>query len=162
MARVGDADSSFVFELSAPTAEDLRREFEDITRHLPQETEVERLEVKRIGQQKFREGLMYRWNCRCPLTGIEDSELLTASHIKPWRDSDNDERLDPDNGFLFSALWDAAFDRGLVTFGDDGEPRFSDGLSDRACKQLRWKRALQLTNRNREYLVWHRERVFQR
>lgn len=55
------------------------------------------------------------------LTGISDTALLRASHIIPWKDCASDrERLDVHNGLLLSALWDAAFDRGLVTFGDDG------------------------------------------
>ena len=39
------------------------------------------------------------------------------------------ERLDVHNGLLLSALWDAAFDRGLVTFDDEGRPVFSSSLT---------------------------------
>jgi hypothetical protein len=73
------------------------------------------LVVQRIGQGIFRARLMdYRQGC-CPLTGISDPALLRASHIIPWADCESDaERLDVHNGLLLSALWDAAFDAGLV------------------------------------------------
>ena len=54
------------------------------TATLPRMTEAERLVVRRIGQQTFREALMQYWNGRCPLTGITDPALLRASHIIPW------------------------------------------------------------------------------
>ena len=64
------------------------------------------------------------WEGRCSLSGIADRALLRASHIVPWADCDSDAvRLDVHNGLLLSALWDAAFDRGLVTFDDEGVPQ---------------------------------------
>ncbi len=57
-----------------------------------------------------------------PLTEIADPALLRASHIVPWAECDDDaQRLDVHNGLLLSALWDAAFDAGRVSFADDGE-----------------------------------------
>ena len=75
-------------------------------------------------------------NSRCPLTGITDPALLRASHIVPWSDCDDEQRLDVHNGLLLSALWDAAFDQGLVSFADDGAPLFGPKLSDTARKTL--------------------------
>jgi predicted restriction endonuclease len=64
---------------------------------------------------------MRTWNARCQLTSITDPDLLKASHIKPWANCTTvEERLDPMNGLLLSALWDAAFDRGLISFSDSG------------------------------------------
>src|ERR1039457_884427 len=84
-------------------------------------TESERLIVQRIGQGIFREALLKYWNGSCPLTGIRDAALLRASHIVPWAECETDAlRLDVHNGLLLSALWDAAFDAGLVSFGDGG------------------------------------------
>jgi hypothetical protein len=90
------------------------------TAGLPQTTEVERLVVQRIGQDIFRAALMDYWGGRCPMTGITDPALLRASHIMPWSDCDDAQRLDVHNGLLLSALWDAAFDAGLVSFANDG------------------------------------------
>jgi hypothetical protein len=55
--------------------------------------------------------------------------LPRASHIVPWSDCDDVQRLDVHNGLLLSALWDAAFDKGLVSFNDDGTVRASSSLS---------------------------------
>lgn len=89
---------------------------------LPRTTEVERLVVQRVGQDIFRDALMKYWNGRCPMTGIADPALLRASHIVPWSECDDDaHRFDVHNGLLLSALWDAAFDAGLVSFSDNGD-----------------------------------------
>jgi hypothetical protein len=132
--------------------------FLDKTRNLPRTTEAERLVLQRIGQDIFREGLMTYWGGRCPLTGISEPALLRASHIKPWAPCENDsERPDVHNGLLFSALWDAAFDKGLVTFEDDGTPCFASGLSAEARAALLWSAPLRLTAQHRAQLAWHRE-----
>jgi hypothetical protein len=51
-------------------------------------------------------------------------------HIVPWSDCNDEQRLDVHNGLLLSALWDAAFDQGLVSFGDDGKPCVSPSLGE--------------------------------
>jgi beta-phosphoglucomutase-like phosphatase (HAD superfamily) len=63
------------------------------------------------------------------------------------------------NGLLLSALWDAAFDRALVTFDDAGEPEFSPALSDQARAELRWSAPIPLTDEHRRRLARHRERA---
>jgi hypothetical protein len=99
------------------------------TAGLPQTTEVERLVVQRIGQDIFRAALMDYWEARCPITGITDPALLRASHIVPWAECDDAQRLDVHNGLLLSALWDAAFDAGLLSLADDGAVLVNPGLS---------------------------------
>lgn len=132
-------------------------------RKMPSQTEVERLAIQRVGQDIFRDRLLTYWDRRCPLTGIVEPELLRASHIRAWKDCETDaERLNVHNGLLLSALWDAAFDRGLVTFEDDGRPRFAPSLSQTAHAQLRWNVPIALNDQHRLRLVWHRERVFDR
>ena len=79
-----------------------------------------RLVIQRIGQDVFRQALMDYWGGRCPLTGITEPALLRAPHIIPWADCTDAQRLDVHNWLLLSALWDAAFDQGLVSFADDG------------------------------------------
>lgn len=97
---------------------------------LPRTTEAERLVVQRVGQDIFREALLEYWDGRCPLTGISDPALLRASHIVRWADCDDDaQRLDVYNGLLLSALWDAAFDAGRVSFADTGEVLLHPDLS---------------------------------
>jgi len=132
-------------------------------KNLPQSTQAERMVAQRIGQDIFRDRLLEDWK-HCPLTGITDNALLRASHIKPWKDCNDDQRLDKNNGLLLSALWDAAFDRGLVTFGDDGKPRFARSISRTAREKLghtqQQRIPLNSVKERRSYLAWHREHVF--
>jgi hypothetical protein len=119
-----------LFQLARSLPPEPLVEFEAKTHNLPRATEAERLVVMRVGQEIFRDSLMQYWNGRCPLTGIEEPALLRASHIVPWAACESDaERLDVHNGLLLSALWDAAFDKGLVSFTDDGSPLASPQLS---------------------------------
>lgn len=149
-----------IYQLAASLPDAPLREFETKTRHLPTTTDIERLVVQRVGQDIFRASLVEYWQGRCPLTGITDPALLRASHIVPWAECESDaERLDVHNGFLLSALWDAAFDRALVTFDDSGRPQFSPRLSDQARDELRWHLDIPLTDGHRRRLAHHRQRM---
>lgn len=149
-----------LYGLAASLPDRPLRRFQSKIRDLPCSTEAERLVVQRIGQHIFRESLVDYWQGRCPLTGITDPALLRASHIIPWSECESDaDRLDVHNGLLLSALWDAAFDRGLVTFGDDGMPEFSPDLSERGRNELRWHSQIPLTDDHRSRLAQHRARM---
>jgi hypothetical protein len=134
--------------------------FRKRTANLPSNTETERLTVVRIGQNIFRDALLEYWNGRCPLSGITDPALLRASHIVPWAECESDElRLDVHNGLLLSALWDCAFDSGLISFSDVGVVLRSDSLSDAAALSLRIDSASAitgLTDLHRQNLKRHR------
>ena len=125
-----------IFELSRSLPSAPLERFQEKTRSLPQTTEAERLVIQRIGQDIFRDALVEYWGGRCPLTGITDAALLRASHIVPWADCSDEQRLDVHNGLLLSALWDAAFDQGLVSFADDGNPLANRLLSETARRTL--------------------------
>lgn len=101
-------------------------------------TEALRMQVCRVGQGSFRRQLDERWQGKCPLTGIADRELLRAAHVVPWNRCESDaERRSVDNGLLLSALWDAAFDRGLVAFDDDGVALFAARMGGKTERALR-------------------------
>lgn len=74
----------------------------------------------RVGQGKFRADVAALWGKGevCALTGMDVPELLVASHIRPWRDSSDEERLDSCNGLLLAAHVDKAFDRCLLSFSE--------------------------------------------
>ena len=95
----------------------------------------------RIGQGKFRENLIALWG-KCAITGFEKKDLLVASHIKPWRNSNNKERIDPYNGLLFTPNIDKLFDRGYISFDDKGMIIFSKLLSDEDIIKLNIKKDL--------------------
>jgi hypothetical protein len=137
------------------------KEFLAKTKSIPRSTEAERLVVQRVGQDIFRQALLKYWDARCPLTGITDPALLRASHIVPWAECETDAlRLDVHNGLLLSALWDAAFDAGLVSFNDEGRILRSPALTAAAAGQLNIHADVQLklTDAHRAHLARHRAR----
>lgn len=70
----------------------------------------------RIGQYFFRTAILNSYGNKCCITGVEQTALLNASHIKPWSVCDEQtERTNPRNGLCLNALHDRAFDRGLIT-----------------------------------------------
>lgn len=111
----------------------------------------------RIGQQQFRTGLMSYWD-GCALSEIKVTEILKASHIKPWRISSDLERLDPFNGILLSPMYDALFDRGFISFADNGKILFSPTAQE-FCGQLGLRDDMILKKidpRHARYLAEHR------
>lgn len=128
------------------------------------ETEREYLRAARLGQGKFRKDLLRKHFSRCPLTGITNPELLIASHIKPWNVCANFERLDPANGILLSPIIDRLFDRGLITFTNEGtiliSPKLSSSDAELCC--LHAADRLQLSEKNKQYLAYHREMQFKK
>lgn len=93
-----------------------------VTDLMPEGKEREVHRKERVNQQYFRNSLMANYGEKCCLTGLAIPELLVASHIKPWRDSDpKTERLVASNGILLNAFHDKAFDRGLMTLSKNCE-----------------------------------------
>ncbi|QGQ27026.1 HNH endonuclease [Gimesia benthica] len=78
----------------------------------PTSTTKEQLILARVGQGQFRKGVLALWNDRCAVTGT--TFAVRASHIKPWRDCSDDERIDPNNGLPLVATLDALFDSYLI------------------------------------------------
>jgi putative restriction endonuclease len=126
-------------------------------------TERQQLILARRGQGEFRQRLFSLWDGRCAVTGCTITEVLRASHMKPWRSSDNRERLDPCNGLLLTATLDALFDRGLIAFDDEGEMMLSKRIpKDQEAFLMHEPQRLrkQLSVEQREYLEAHRQQIF--
>jgi hypothetical protein len=126
------------------------------------ETTRTALVAARLGQGRYRRELLKRWNDACAVTGCTVQAALRASHCKPWRESNNEERLDPNNGLPLVATLDALFDAGLIAFDGNGEMHVSGVLTaaDRGMLGL----PLSLRRRPKPvqaaYLAHHYERVF--
>lgn len=122
-------------------------------------------EIKaRRGQNIYREGLMKLWNGKCALTGISMPELLVGSHAKAWQYSNNKERLDVYNGFLFEARIDKLFDKYLISFEDNGRILISSRLDDTERRKLGLNSDMHIDGicpRHIEYLKFHREKFYQ-
>jgi len=113
----------------------------------------------RIGQGRFREDLISYWQ-GCAITKYQNKSFLIASHIKPWAKSNNEERLDPFNGFLLLANIDKAFDLGYISFDDRGRILISEQLDDYQALGINGQMNVLLTNQHQDYLAFHRESRF--
>ena len=115
----------------------------------------------RVNQGIFKERLLQRYD-HCCLCSVSNKDFLIASHIKPWSESDENERLDVDNGFLLCPNHDKAFDKGYITFNENGEIMISKELDekDRIFLNIRHDMHIELTAGNKEYLNYHRENLY--
>jgi putative restriction endonuclease len=104
-----------------PTLEEWERRVESalqVDRRLT-ETERQALVLSRRGQGVFRANVQAIERA-CRITKVERREHLIAGHVKPWRDSSNDERLNGENGLLLTPTIDHLFDKGFLSFEDGG------------------------------------------
>jgi len=93
--------------------------------------EVKIREVKaRVNQNVFRQIVVANYSGKCAITGIDLPELLFASHIIPWAKNE-EERLNPENGICLSALYDKAFDKGLIAISEKYQVLLSDKLKQK-------------------------------
>ncbi len=125
-------------------------------------TQKEAILKARIGQGLFRQGLIEYWG-GCAVTGCENRDILVASHIKPWKDANNDERLDVFNGLLLLPNYDKLFDKGFLTFLPNGEVKYSKRLSKNDKLLLGLKEGIALKHideRHKAYLKYHNDRCF--
>lgn len=142
--------------------DDLARDLQELAERQLAPTTRSALVNARLGQGRFRSQLMDAWDQACAATGCAIGALLRASHIKPWRDSTDEERLDPENGLLLTANLDALFDRGMITFEDDGLLVLTPAIGEDVAAELRLPERLRkpLSEKQRAYLADHRERIF--
>ena len=129
------------------------------------ETEKLQLVKSRIGQGIFRDRLIL--DCPiCPITLVTDSRFLIASHIKPWRVSSNSERLDVNNGLLFTPTFDKLFDGGYISFNNKKELLISPFVDNqlRRCFNITEGETyprLSLNGRV-DYMDYHRMEIFKK
>lgn len=132
----------------------------------------DRMMKNRVGQYFFRTAVLSAYRNRCCVTGIVLPEVLVASHIKPWKDSDaKAERTNPSNGLCLNALHDKVFDRGLITLDKHycvvNSSKLSDAVMDDKTKD--WIKSYEgrqiiLPDRfypGKEFIEYHNDMIFQ-
>ncbi|WP_081057580.1 HNH endonuclease [Burkholderia diffusa] len=129
------------------------------------ETEREAAIKARVGQGPFRQGLIERWDGRCAVSDFSMTELLIASHIKPWSLCETPaERLGAANGLLLSPNLDRLFDRGFIGFSPENfkivlSPQLKDGFA----RQLNVDRHMAIRKKSFDdlhpFLAWHLENL---
>lgn len=124
-------------------------------------SEKQYLQKVRTTQGKFRERLL-KDTPFCKVCGMDMSQLLVASHIKPWKDCNDKERIDFFNGLLLCPSHNAAFDKGYISFDNEGKIIISNILNDqnKQLLQLHENIKIQLESRHRNYMDWHIKNVF--
>jgi hypothetical protein len=118
----------------------------------------------RRGQGVFRANVLLREDA-CRVTHVSEPRHLKASHIKPWRDATDAERLDGSNGLLLSPHIDHLFDEGYITFSPSQDlvivPEVRDKLLD-AWGIDAGARVGEFSKEQNAYLDYHRTNVFKR
>lgn len=133
--------------------------------------EKETVIKQRVNQSVFRTMILQNYENKCAITGINVPDLLIASHIIPWADSTAEQRLAPENGICLSALYDKAFDRGLITISpDDYTITLSSALLEYETKDyfdthfgsIAGNKIIMPIEHapNRDYLAYHKENIF--
>jgi len=146
---------------------DIETKFEaDIEKEKLGETTKKAIIESRIGQGQFRKELIQFWEGKCAVTGVLLTDILIASHIKPWKVSNNNERLDRYNGLLLSPTYDKLFDAGYISFNLDGKIIISQLLSETQLEQLHInkedKLIKKLGSEFNNYLVYHKENILKK
>jgi hypothetical protein len=149
------------FEIALKPHLEEAQEAEDLTAIIKSDaddTTKRSLVNARLGQGSFRAALMEYWQERCPITGCQIDVVLRASHIKPWSESSNRERLDPSNGILLAASIDALFDRHFITFDRNGSLNVNSTITPDAMRKLGAleKQMTPLSSDAQRYLDTHR------
>lgn len=127
---------------------------------------------QRRGQEYLRRMILANYGSRCAVTSINIPQLLLAGHIVPWEKSTPQQKLNPENGICLSALYDKAFDQGLITISpDDYTVILSSALRENETKAYYDQHFGSISGRkitlpteylpNRDFLAYHRENVFQ-
>jgi hypothetical protein len=142
-------------------------EIEQVNRNVTiPETTRQAIIFARRGQGLFKERVM-QFERGCRITGVTRQEHLRASHCKPWRESTDEERLDGENGLLLTPNADHLFDRGFISFENNGEVLISpvahkDSLSRLGLDLKRTINVGRFSDGQRQYLEFHRENVLLR
>ncbi|MEQ8925761.1 MAG: HNH endonuclease [Fulvivirga sp.] len=133
--RVGESKYTIPDELkSSNLVADPREAYVKIKQ--PNSTERSGLVTSRVGQGAYRKSILHRWSYKCAASGYNDTRILIASHIQPWKDSNDQERLDVDNGILLSPDYDALFDKHLISFDQAGKIILSSELTKTPIETL--------------------------
>ena len=118
----------------------------------------------RINQGTIKKRALKLYNSKCLLCGLTHNEVLIASHIKSWANSNKEEKGDLNNILLLCPNHDKVFDSGLISFDDDGNIIISEELSaeNRLFLNLRGDMKIPLTEKNKKYLAYHRSSLFRK
>lgn len=131
----------------------------------------------RLGQHRFARSVLENYDHTCAFCGLSPKtlprhRLLVASHIKPWAECDDRERLDVTNGVAACGVHDAAFDTGLITVNGGLRVHRAHSLkisvredpgSDNYFETMLKAELIlpaEAVRPGEPYLEWHQERIY--
>ena len=130
------------------------------------------LTKQRVNQSFFRKTVLVSYSNTCCITGLNNIQLLIASHIKPWAKSTDSEKTNPVNGLCLNALHDKAFDMGLITITPDYKIRVSNRIKDVYNGEIVEKffgcyhgKQIMMPEKfapEKEFLMYHNKEMFER
>lgn len=116
-------------------------------------------------QKVYRKRLLKEFGCKCAICNINIEELLIASHIVSYKEcANNDERVDYNNGLLLCVNHDALFDKGLISFDQNGNILYAfENLPDLIFEDLNINKNIKLdnkylTSKRKKYLLRHKKK----
>lgn len=151
----------------------IENKYQDILfdiKDLKGETAIRQVKT-RVNQSVFRQMVLANYSSKCAITGIDVPELLLASHIIPWSKSE-EHRLNPENGICLSALYDKAFDRGLIGINQNYEVILSTSIKKKkdssfyinhfeSIEKMKITEPLKYLPR-KEFLEYHLDSIFEK
>jgi len=160
---LGKQVDNVIEEVQVPQEEEQDKEERQLSQRkdIP-ETEKQQLIKARRGQGLFRSRVaMFEKSCR--ITGVTKKAHLRASHIKPWSKSTDSEKLDGNNGLFLSPHIDHLFDKGYISFTDEGYLLVSNKLDQHVMYM--WKiqpdiNVGEFNGNQAQYLEFHRNNIF--
>lgn len=149
-------------------ASELENQLQTYSPRIPLHTTIEKMVKVRVGQQRFKRDVLNDCGRVCPFTNITDESLLIAGHIKPWAKSNDEEKLDPKNGLLFTPTFDRMFNNGFISFKDDTKLIISPLVSSRTASALGIRNDMEITipllgnshKGRRDFMEYHRNFVY--
>lgn len=146
--------------------------FENYSKSIPLGSDKSAVVKQRIGQDFFRRSVLASYNMSCCITGLSNSKLLIASHIKPWSKSTNEEKTNPCNGLCLNSFHDSLFDKGYMSLDEDFKIILSSELrkTEIDMETRDWLfsyegKQIQLPHNkvfapNKSFLEFHRDTIF--
>ena len=148
--------SQFKITNRETVSEDRKRKLKE-----PNITERSGLVTSRVGQGYYRQQIIEKWEGKCPVTQSELLKILISSHIVPWSECNDRERLDVENGILLSPNVDSLFDKHLISFTNNGEMVLSSRITEQQLNKLGipTKVVIPVSEGMKKYLEKHREKT---
>ena len=117
--------------------------------------------TSRVGQGYYRQQIIEKWDGKWAILKTDMLPILIASHIVPWSECNDSQRLDVENGILLSPLYDALFDKKLISFDASGRIILSNIITAENLERLGLSvdAKIQITKGMLPYLKKHRESI---